>query len=320
MIMVLLFLSIFVFLLQKVGDADPIHSYLGANASQDQIERTRELLGLNRPLFAQYLSFLGSLLTGDFGISYSTKRPIIQDLSSRIPATLELMFWAVIFAVIIAVLLASVYVMKGKVGSVLKFLFFSAASAPSFLLATLGIVFLYGKLGWLPASGRTSFDDGAGATGFHVLDGLIAGDLTYASDALWHLALPALAAAIGPGVALARVLADGIIQGVHAPYARTARSLGEGENSIFFVYALRNASSPAISLLGVQTGMMLSSLVVVEQIFSWNGLGMYLSKAITSGDFPVVTAISMILGICYVLLNTIVDIALACVDPRVRLY
>lgn len=319
MVIVLFSLSMFVFLLQKTGNADPVHVYLGANASEAQIASTRKLLGLDKSLMQQYFDFVSGMVTGNFGISYSTKRPIATELAMRIPATLELAFWSILFAVIIAVLLASVYTMKGKIASATKFLFFSAASAPSFLVATLGIVFLFGRLGWLPASGRTSFNDSVGLTGFHVLDGLLAGDLVYSGDALMHLILPAFAASLGPGVALARVLADGIQKGIASPYARTARSLGENERTVIFSFVLRNASSPAISLLGVQTGMMLSSLVVVEQIFSWNGLGMYLNTAITAGDFPVVTAVCMILGLCYVVLNTLVDIVLAMVDPRLRL-
>jgi len=136
---------------------------------------------------------------------------------------------------------------------------------------------------------------------------------------LAHLLLPALAASIAPGVALARVLADGITSAMASPWARTARSLGESEPTILRRHALRNASSPALSLLAVQAGMMVSSLVVVEQIFSWNGLGSYLSLAIGIGDFPAIAAVSLILGAIFVVLNTLVDIALAAVDPRVRL-
>lgn len=319
MIGVLFSLSVLVFLLQRVGNSDPVRAYLGANASAEAVARTREDLGLNQSLPKQYWDFLTGIFRGDLGISYSTKRPVVEDLASRVPATIELAFWALAFAVIIALVLAGVYTRRGRVAAVVRFVFFSAASAPSFLLATLGLVLFFGYLGWLPAGGRTSIGPSVGPTGMYVFDGIWAGDIAYALDAITHLLLPALAASLGPGIALARMLADGLKAATTSGYARTARSLGLGEREILMRHSLRNASSPAISLLGVQAGMMLSSLVVVEQIFSWNGLGQYLTRAISSTDYPAVAAVSLILGLCYVLVNTLVDLSLAAVDPRVRL-
>ncbi len=319
MVVVLFSLAVLVFFLQRAGSADPAHAYVGANASKEAVDAAREHLGLNDPLPAQFVRYLTDLFHGDLGTSYSTKRSVASDLSTRFPATIELTLGALLFAVVVSVLLAGLYTRRGRGAGVLRFVFLSAASAPAFLLATAGLLVLYRQLGWLPAGGRSSFGPPGGPTGMYVLDGLIAGDTTYALDALRHLVLPALAASIGPGVALARVLADGLVAGMSSSYARTARSLGETERSVLFRHALRNASSPAVSLFGVQAGMMLSSLVVMEQIFSWNGLGQYLSKAIGSSDYPVVAAVSLALGACYVLINTAVDIALASIDPRVRL-
>ncbi len=319
MAVVLLALSFLVFSLQRTGNADPIHAYLGANASQDAIERARVTLGLDRPFLVQYADYLRGAVTGDLGVSYKTDRPVMQDLAQRIPATLELALWAIGLAVVIAIALAGVYSLKGRFSGVFRFIFFSAASAPSFLLATLGLLIFFDKLGWAPAMGRTSQGASGGPTGMYVLDGLLGGDIGYSVDALWHLALPALASSLGAGVALARVLADGLSGGMRSSFARTARSLGEGERSILFRHSLRNASSPALSLLGMQAGMMLSGLVVVEQIFSWNGLGQYLTSAIGSSDFPAVAGVSLVMGAFYVVLNALVDVGLAAVDPRVRL-
>ena len=317
LVAVLVALSILVFVIQRMSGSDPVRAYLGTNASSAAVAHERIVLGLNLPLWQQYLAYVGNALHGDLGMSLSTRRLVTTELAARVPATLELALWAVGFAVVIAVLLAGVYAVKGWIGGVVRFVFFSAASAPSFLVATAGLLIFFAQLHLLPAQGRSSFPP-LGPTGLDVLDGLIHGQPAYSWDAIQHLLLPALAAGIGPGVALARVLADGLTSGMRTGYARTARSLGEGETAILFRHSLRNAASPALSLLGVQMGMMLSSLVVVEQIFAWNGLGQYLTTAISAGDLGSVAAISLLLGGSYVVINAIVDVLLALVDPRVR--
>lgn len=318
-VVVLFALLLLVFTVGRMGGADPVRDYLGANASTDAIATARERLGLDQPLFVQFGRYLENLAQGDFGLSLSTRRPVVEELARRIPATAELALWAILFALILAVLFAGAYSLRGRLAAAIRFILFSAASAPSFLLATAGVLLLFAQLGWLPASGRTSFGPSDGMTGFYVLDGILAGSPDYAWDAFTHVLLPALAAAIGPGVAIARVLADGVSGSMKSGYARTARSLGDSEFTIIRRHAFRNASSPALTLLGVQIGMMLSSLVVVEQIFSWNGLGQYLTSAISAADINAVAAVSLVLGAFYVLINTLVDIALAIVDPRVRL-
>ncbi|MFT4082362.1 MAG: ABC transporter permease [Nocardioides sp.] len=316
---VLFALSILVFLVSHFGGGDPVHAYLGANASPDAVAAMRSKLGLDQSLVAQYWRYLTRLVHGDLGISLSTKRPVSAELRTRIPATLELAVATVVLSVIIGLMLARVYALKGRFAGVIRFVLLSAASAPAFLLATAGVLIFFAHLGWLPVSGRTSYGASSGLTGMYVVDGLLTGNLPYTVDALKHLVLPALAAAIGPGVALARVLADGLGKSLESGYARTARSLGETEPQVLRRHALRNAASPALSLLGVQLGMMLSSLVVVEQIFSWNGLGQFLVSAINGSDTNSVATVSLVLGAVYVLVNTLVDVGLAAIDPRVRL-
>ncbi|MFV0286291.1 MAG: ABC transporter permease [Demequina sp.] len=320
LVVVLFCLTLLVFTLGKVADSDPVRTYVGVNASAEAVAQAREELGLDDPVIAQYGSFVSGAVQGDFGVSLSSKRPISDELSTRLPATLELAGWALALTVVIGVSLASVYSRPGKFGAFMRFVFFSAASAPSFLIAMLSVLVFYKWLGGaLPAAGRSSYGPYEDGTGVYVLDGILHGSPTYTWDAIEHLILPAFAAAVGSGVALARVLADGITSSLKSPWARTARALGEREGTILRRHALRNASSPALSLLAVQAGFMVSSLVVIEQVFSWNGLGSYLSSAIGVGDFPAIAAVCLILGTVYVLLNALVDVVLAAVDPRVRL-
>jgi peptide/nickel transport system permease protein len=316
---VLIALSVLVFLVSHFGGGDPVHAYLGANASPAAVASMRAQLGLNQPLAEQYWHYLTRLLHGNFGLSLSTDRPVSAELRTRIPATLELAIATVILTVVIGIALARVTALRGPFSGVIRFVLLSAASAPAFLLATAGMLIFFARLGWLPVSGRTSYGPSSGLTGMYVLDGLLTGNLTYSLDALKHLILPAFAAAIGPGISLARVLADGLGKSLQSGYARTARSLGESESQVLRRHALRNAASPALSLLGVQLGMMLSSLVVVEQIFSWDGLGQYLVTAINGADTNSVATVSLVLGAVYVVVNALVDIGLAAIDPRVRL-
>ncbi|MEV6349613.1 ABC transporter permease [Actinoplanes sp. NPDC051851] len=311
LIVVLFALLVLVFLISRYG-GDPVRGYLGANASADAVAAMRTRLGLDQPIGVQFLDYLDRLVHLDLGTSLATRRPVADELAQRIPATAELALGTMLFSVLIGLGLA-------RVSGTLRFLFYTAASAPSFLLATGGVLVFFVQLHWLPVSGRTSYGPSTGLSGMYVLDGLLTGNLPYALDALWHLILPAFAAALGPGIALARMLADGLDTSLRSAYARTARSLGESEPAVLRRHGLRNAASPALSLLGVQLGMMLSSLVVVEQIFSWNGLGQFLVHAIGGADTATVATISLLLGAVYVVVNALVDIALALVDPRIRL-
>jgi peptide/nickel transport system permease protein len=319
LVVVLFSLSVLIFVISRFGGGDPVHAFVGTNASPSAVEAARVRLGLDRPVLVQYGDYLTRLLHGDFGLSLSTRRPVSAELAARVPATLELAVATVVLSIVIGLVLARAYAQPGRTGGVLRFVLFSAASAPAFLIATAGLLIFFGQFGWLPVSGRTSYGASSGLTGMYVLDGLLTGNLAYAFDALKHLVLPATAASLGPGVALARVLADGLSISMHSGYARTARSLGETEAHLLRRHGLRNAAGPALSLLGVQIGMMLSSLVVVEDIFSWNGLGQYLVTAINAADTNSVATISLLLGAVYVVVNTLVDLGLALLDPRVRL-
>lgn len=319
LVVVLFSLLVLVFAVGRLGGSDPVRGYLGANASGEAVAAARERLGLDQPLPAQFVAYLDRLLHGDLGTSLSTRRPVTGELAQRLPATLELAGWTVLFAVVLGLLLSALCSVGGRWGALARLVLFSAASAPAFLLATGGILVFFVHLHALPVAGRTSYGASRGLTGMYVLDGLLAGSPAYSLDALAHLVLPALAASIGPAVALARMFSTGLTTAVRSPYARTARALGESEGSVLLRHGVRNAASPALSLLGVQLGTLLSSLVVVEQVFSWNGLGQFLTDAIAAADVNAVAAISLVLGTCYVVVNTLVDVALAVVDPRVRL-
>jgi peptide/nickel transport system permease protein len=307
------------FLLQKLSPADPVHEMLGPSASPAAILAERHALGLDRPLPAQFLSYLNGLLHGNLGMSYRTRRPVATDLASFVPATAELSLYGLIFALILAVILAVGSTLRWPGATVFRLLLMAGASAPAFLLALVGILLFYSRLGWLPATGRTDvLNPPTGPTGLLTLDGLLHGQPAVAWDALRHLLLPALAIAVVPAVSIGRVLKSSLLAQMQSDYARTARAKGLSERAVVFRHVLRNCLSAALSMTGLQVGLMFSGVLVIEQIFAWPGVGQYMAQSIPADDFPAISGVTLLLGIGYVAVNTLVDILQAVADPRIN--
>lgn len=318
-LVIILVLTAGMFILQKVSPVDPVHAMLGAQASAGQILAERRRLGLDRPVLAQYLSYLGGLLHGNLGMSYRTRRPVSTDLGSFVPATAELSLFALLFALILAALLAIGAALRWPGAAVFRVLLIAGASVPAFLLAIAGILVFYQRLGWLPATGRTSYADApTGPTGLLTVDGLIAGRPAVTLDALRHLLMPALAVAAVPAVSIGRVLRSSLISGMRSDYVRTARAKGLPEWRIVTGHVLRNCAGAALSMTGLQVGLMFSGVLVVEQVFAWPGIGEYMAQSIPAADFPAIAGVTLLLGVGYVAINTIVDILQAVADPRIR--
>ncbi len=317
-VVIVLALTAGMFILQKVSPVDSVHAMLGAQASAGQILAEQRRLGLDRPLVDQYLSYLAGLPRGDFGMSYRTRRPVSTDLVSFVPATAELSACALLFALILAALLAIGSTLRWPGAGLLRLALIAGASVPAFLLAIAGILIFYQRLGWLPATGRTNYADApVGPTGFLTIDGLIAGRPAVTLDALRHLLMPALAVAAVPAVSIGRVLRSSLISGMRSDYVRTARAKGLSERRIVVGHVLRNCLGAALSMTGLQVGLMFSGVLVVEQVFAWPGIGQYMAQSIPAADFPAIAGVTLLLGVVYVAVNTIVDILQAVADPRI---
>jgi peptide/nickel transport system permease protein len=194
------------------------------------------------------------------------------------------------------------------------------ASAPPFLLALLGLIFLYHRLHWLPSTGRTRFQDApSGPTGLLTFDSLVHGRFNVFLDAIDHLILPGLCVAILPAVSIGRVLRSSLVNTLRADYVRTARSKGLSEPVVLWRHALRNSLGPALSMTGLQVGLMFAGVVVIEQIFAWPGIGLYTVQSIPRTDFPAIAGVTLVLGAAYVVVNTVVDLLQAVADPRITL-
>ena len=315
---ILFVLSFVVFALQVLIPADPARAFLGANASQEAVARKREQLGLNDTAPVQYGRFLGRVVRGDLGESLRSRRPVSTDLRKFGPATAELALVSATFAAILGVGVGVLGARGGKLARAARLVLTSGASLPAFLIAIVSILVFYRYLGWLPASGRLDGTAPGGPTNFLLIDMLVAFDLAGFKDAALHLVLPAACLAIGPAVAIARTLRASLLGVMTQDYVRTARAKGISEYGVVLRHGLRNAINAPLTMAGLQFGLLLSGVVVVEQIFAWPGLGSYTVQAIKYADFPAIAGVTFVLCTAYVLVNFAVDIAQALADPRIR--
>jgi peptide/nickel transport system permease protein len=320
MVAVLLFLAAIVFTLQHLTPTDPVHSFLGANASKAAIKTESHKLGYDKPLPQQYLHFVGGMLHGDFQMSLRTRRPVSTDLRHYLPATLELALFGLALAAVLGGVLGVVTAGRIRGAGVFRLITLAGASTPPFLLALVGILLFYHRLGWLPATGRTSLaSPPTGPSGLLTVDTLLHGNLHGFTDAVGHLILPGLCVAILPAVSIGRVLRSSLVTTMRSDYVRTARSKGLRELAVLWRHAMRNSVGPALSMGGLQVGLMFAGVVVIEQIFAWPGIGLYTVQSIPRSDFPAIAGVTIILGVGYVIVNTVVDILQAVADPRIAL-
>jgi peptide/nickel transport system permease protein len=319
LLVVLLILTLVVFIIQAILPADPVRASVGAQATADVVEAKRHELGYDKPLPVQYVNFLGKVIRGDFGESLRTRRPVLEDISKFAPATLELAFCAALLAGLLGLVLGLWSALGSRGAGAARVTMVFLSSAPTFFGAILLILLFYRKLGWLPASGRmgSQYSD-SGPTGFLLIDSIIHGDPNQWWDALRHLILPAFVLALGPAVAIGRVLRSSLLDVMRQDHVRTARAKGLSERTVVLRHALRNASGPALSMAGLQVGLLLAGVVVIELVFAWPGLGLYTQQSIQQADFPAVIGITLVLGIAYVVINALVDILQLVADPRLQ--
>jgi peptide/nickel transport system permease protein len=320
MFLILLVLTAIIFGLQKLSHTNPVHAYLGANASPAAIAKESAVLGYNKPVIQQYFHYVGGLFHGDLGRSLRTRRPVSTDLGVYLPATLELTLAALVIALFFGAILGLASVGRWRGAAVFRVLMLSGASIPAFLLALLGVLIFNGDLHWLPATGDVGVQNyPTGPTGMIVFDALVHGDWSIMWDGIVHLILPALCVAIGPAVAIGRVLRGSLTSAMKSDFVRTARSKGLADRTVLFRHALRNSLSATISMTGLQVGLMFAGVVVVETVFAWPGIGLYTDQSIPVADFPAIAGVTLVLGVSYIVINALVDILQAAVDPRVTL-
>jgi peptide/nickel transport system permease protein len=319
MLLVLLALTAVIFILQQISPFDPVRVAVGPEASNAVVAAARKRLGYDDPIFVQYLHYVEHAAVGNLGTSLRTGDSVISDIGTFLPASLELMLAALVIAAPLALLIGVASAAHWRGASVLRVGSIVFASAPSFVLSVLFVLLFYARLHWLPAGGRTSYLNApSGPTGLLTVDGLLHGQPDVTVNAIEHLILPALALGLLPAVAVGRVLRGALLTVMRYDHVQAARARGLTETAIVLKHCLRNAAGPALAMSGLMLGAMFASLVVVETVFAWPGLGSYLAQSIPRGDFPAITGVTLLLGALYVITNTIVDILQAIADPRIR--
>lgn len=324
--LVVLVLTVVVFVLSRVIPADPAVVYAGPKAPPEELDRIREQLGFDQPLVVQYFQYLGGLVTGDWGNSLATKRPVLDELATRLPATLELLFAAMLIAVVVGIVLGVVAAKRpGKaLDGAIRFLAIGGVSMPAFWLGLLLQVLFVGRLGWLPATGQFStqieyVSPITTVTGFPLFDSLITGNWAAYSDGLAHLVLPAITLAAYPLGLVARMTRASMLEALGQDYVFTASAYGLHDRLIRWKLALKNAMPPTMTIIGLAAAYALTGTFFVEVVFNWPGIGQFAANAMLAVDYPSIMAITLLGAAGYLIANFVVDLIQARLDPRVRL-
>jgi peptide/nickel transport system permease protein len=318
---ILVGLSILVFLWIRALPGSPATTLLGERATAEQIAAIEDQYGLNDPIYEQYWASLSQWLQGNFSSSVTTRRPVVDEFKDRFPATIELAVAAMLFSVLIGIPLG--FIAAKRYGSWLDHGSLLASligiSIPIFFLAILLKYVFAVRLGWLPTVGRASvLIEFEHPTGFYVLDAILAGDMAALWDVLKHLVLPAIALGTIPLAIIARITRAAVLDVQNEDYVRTARAKGVKPGLVDRRHILRNAMLPITTIVGLQTGLLLSGAVLTETVFAWPGVGTWLVEAIEARNYPVLQGGILFLAFVFVLVNLVVDISYAVINPRIR--
>ena len=290
----LILISLLAFFMLYLVPGDPAEIFLGENRSTPELlAQVRAEMGLDRPLYVQYLSYMGNILTGRFGRSLNNGQPILKEIANRVPPTLELTFAALFIGVTLGVGLGVLSAVRHNtwIDSLAMLVALLGVSMPVFWSSLLLIFFFSIKLQWFPAIGQGGVE---------------------------RLVLPAFALGLLSSATLARLVRSSMLDVLSQDYVRTAVAKGLKSRGVVWRHALKNALVPAITVLGIQFGQLLSGAVITETIFSRLGVGRYYVDSLLNKDFPVVQTLTLFIAVAYVLINLLVDISYSLIDPRIR--
>ncbi len=325
-IFVLFGVSIITFGLARVIPSNAAALYIGPRARPDDIARVTAQLGLDKPLPEQYLTYMRDMLTGDWGTSIGTKRPVLDEIVARLPATLELLVAAMLIAVVGGIVLGVVAAdwRARPPDAVVRVASIVGVSIPAFFLGLLLQIVFFRWLDILPLSGRLDTDLRFSSpvteiTGLYLVDSAITGNWTAFGDAAAHLVLPAITLAAYPIGLIARMTRTTMIETLAQDHVRTATAYGLRRSTIVARLALRNALPPVVTVIGLTIAYSLTGAFFVELVFNWPGLGQFAVNAFLNVDYPVIMGVTLFGAMAYVLMNIVVDLAHAWLDPRVRL-
>ena len=310
-----------VFVLMRVFSSNPAYLLLGQRASAERVAELTSYLGLDQPIWKQYVIYLGQMLQGDFGDSLFSGLPVMQEIGERLPATIELALFSVLIASVLGVSLGVICAVKQnsaldricQVGGLV------GVSLPKFWLGLMLIILFAVNLGWLPVSGRFDFMNRPETiTGFMILDSIITGNWAALGSTLRYMLLPGVSIAIASVGTIMRYTRSTMLETIRQDYIRTARAKGLRERVVIIHHALKNALIPIVTVIGMELGGLFSGSVLVETIFAWPGVGKYIVDGINNSDYAVVQGGCVLVALISVGMNLVVDLLYGLLDPRIR--
>ncbi len=321
LVLVLFGLSLVTFTLSHVVPGDPARLMAGPRASKSAVDKIRERYGLNDSLPEQYVDYVAGVLRLDLGDSFTSRRPVKEDLQRYLPATVELGLFAFVLATLVGVPLGVLSAVKRDrwPDHLARFVSISGLALPVFWLAIMAQFVFFGKLGWLPDGERLPIevDPPRTITSLYTIDALLTGDWDVLWTAIRHLLLPVVVLAYGSLAVITRMVRGGMLEVLNQDYIRTARAKGITQRRVVLAHALKNALLPTVTSLGLQVGLLLSGAFLVEIVFSWPGIGRYAVEAIQRLDYNATMATTLLIALIFVLMNLLVDILYLFLDPRI---
>jgi peptide/nickel transport system permease protein len=311
------------FVISRMLPADPVLAIVSDHASAEVIAAAREKLGLNHPLPVQFLLYIWQVIQGDLGTSLRTNNPILTDLAHVFPATLELATWGIVIGVLLGVPLGVLGAVRKDswIDNVIRFVGLVGYSMPIFWLGIMGLLIFYAKLDWLPGPGRLDFgyeDMVTPITGIMTIDTLLNGDTEMFKNAVAHLILPASLLGYFSLAYISRMTRSLMLSQLRQEYVLTARVKGVPEHRIIWKHAMGNIMVPLLTVIALSYGNLLEGSVLTETVFTWRGIGLYITDSIFGQDLPAVMGGTVVVGFVYILINTLTDILYRFLDPRAR--
>lgn len=324
MIVILFGVTVLVFFISHLVPSDPVAANLSSAAMQDEeiVNAYRAKWGLDKPLPIQYFIYLKNLLHGDLGTSIRTGNAVADDLKLYFPATAELAVCSIIVAAVLGIffgVLSAVFRNKG-IDYVVRTISVAGVSVPNFWFAIMMLFVFYYKLKICPGPGRldSRMTHPSGGTGFYLLDGIVSGNMDLFINALSHLILPSFVLGFFTLGLIARQMRSNLLETLSMDYIRTAKSKGLDAKSIVMKHAYGNALIPVITVIGMGFCNLLGGTVMIEQIFSWPGIGQYAYQSAVNLDFPAICGVAIITACVYVVINLLIDLLYGLIDPRIR--
>lgn len=320
---VLFGLSLLIFFISRVMPGDPARVALGPLATEEQVQRLREEIHLDKPFSVQYYFWLRSLLHGDLGRSLYTKRPIVKDLNEYLPATLELVFSSFLISLILGQVTGVLagYFRNSWFDGLSRLVAYIGVATPAFVVAIFLLLIFSHILGFIPAVGRISIvmRPPPRVTGFLILDSLIAGQFRVALNGLKHIILPAFSLAVAHIAQEGRVTRSSIVDNIQRDYVAAHVVHGVPTQSVIFKYLLKPSLIPTVSIMGLDFAFIIANAFLVELVFMWPGFARYAVTVMLNKDLNAIVAVVLVVGVAFAIVNLIVDIVVSFLDPRIRL-